>query len=360
MRDRFVILRAAAVVLAVLLAVDCWGDPPSISSLATNTRLTAEEQESVQTYVTFWCEQLTAGKDSPDSVRTARRRLLEPLRGDLATAAFLDEYGRRLIPLLESVIDDGNAHVSANALIIVSQLGTERALDALLKRSNVRDEPKGQVRLRAARGCKDLLENQNLDSVSARMITLAARRLRDAARAEDDTLILRHQLQAILAADLARLGDKQREQIRGYLVEALQGTAQRAIEAPAEANPSGMGLFEATYPVLVETRNAYLRLDLTSQQTFGQQMGPCLGRLLAVPGAQWEAAQNAPRCKEQCGKVVHLCERFLTTLDAFVRGNDGPPETDLKGAWDAGNADRYRQDLGRWESVLGRSPYQTS
>lgn len=360
MRYRFVISRAAAVILAAMVVAESRAVPPSISNLATNTAFTAQEQESIQTYATYWSGQLAAGDDDPDSVRTARRRLLEPLRGDLASAMFLDEYGRKAIPLLEEVISNGNPHVSVNALIVLSQLGTERSLDALLKRSNSREEPRQEIRLRAARGCSDLLESESLRTVSARVFTLAARRLRDAAKAEEHPLILRHQLQAILAADQPYVASQQRRQIRDYLVEALQSTAQRAIERPLDADPSGMDLFEATYPVLVEARDVYLKLDLAAQENFGRAMGPCLGRLLQIPPAQWEAGQTAPQCKEQCGKIIHLCERFLTTLDSFVRGGGGSnsPNTDLRAAWAANDLEQYGQYLSRWTGLLGRPPYQ--
>ena len=69
MRYRIVILRAAAVILAALIVADGWAVPPSISSLATNTAFTAEEQESIQTYADYWSQQLAAGNDDPDSVR---------------------------------------------------------------------------------------------------------------------------------------------------------------------------------------------------------------------------------------------------------------------------------------------------
>jgi hypothetical protein len=359
MRYRLVVPPAAAVILALLFATAGRATPPSISSLATNTAFTAQEQESIQTYAAYWAGQLAAGNEDPDLVRVARRRLLEPLRGDLASAMFLDQYGRSVIPRLEEVIDEGNPHVSSNALIVLSQIGTEPALDALLRRSNVREEPRTEVRLRAARGCSEVLESESLRTVSSRMIKTAARRLRDAAKAEVDPLTLRHQLEAILAADQPHIDSQQRAEIREYLVEALMSTADRAIEVPPDAEPSGLELFEATYPVLVKARDVYLRLDLAAQESFGRAMGPCLGRLLEIPSAQWQAGQNAPRCKEECGKIIHLCERFLTTLDSFVRSGRGSsaPNTHLRSAWESNNREQYGQDLRLWTGVLQRPPY---
>ncbi|MBD3336950.1 MAG: hypothetical protein GF355_15665 [Candidatus Eisenbacteria bacterium] len=360
MRDRFVLPHAAAVILAALLVADGRAAPPSINSLATNTAFTPREQQSIQTYATYWVEQLAVGNENPQTVRTARRRLLDPLRGDLASAMFLDQYGRRIIPLLEDVIAEGNPHVSSNALIVLSQMGTGDALNALLERANVRQEPRTEVRLRAARGCRDVFQSESLKTVSSRMITPAARRLRDAARAETHPLILRHQLEAILAADQPHIDPQQRVQIRECLVEALMATAERAIEAPPDAEPGGMEFFEATYPALIEARDLYLRLDLSAQQQFGKQIGPTLGRLLEIPSAQWQTGQNAPSCKEQCGKIIHLCERFLTTLDSFVRatGGSSPPDTDLRSAWQSNNREQYGEHLRQWTGVLQRPPYE--
>jgi hypothetical protein len=89
-------------------------------------------------------------------------------------------------------------------------------------------------------------------------------------------------------------------------------------------------------------------------------MGPCLGRLLQIPPAQWEAGQTAPQCKEQCGKIIHLCERFLTTLDSFVRSGSGSdsPNTDLRAAWAGNDLEQYGQYLSQWTGLLGRPPYQ--
>ncbi len=349
------ILRVTGVALSFLVAAGCLADPPSVTGLATKPPpLSQDEKGNIATYAEFWGQKLVEAKDDPEQVKKAHRRLFDPLRIPGVTASFLNEYSRGAIGSLEEAIRVGSPHAAVNSINIVSFLGTESALEMLLDESTLRDEPRQFLRLTAARGCRELLAGERLASVNARKITSAARRLRDAARTEPEKLVLRYQLEAVLSADRADLPEASRRQIRGYLVDAIESVMERCAE---DLEPDhAVELFDATYPVLDTLLEAFLKLDVGSQQDFGQKLGPCLGAVLNVPETRWDDAQTEPGSKTRYGRVINLTEQLLVRVNATL-GASPAINTHLKEAWDAGDTAKYRSDLDRWQAVLSEAPY---
>lgn len=357
MEIRTLTLRAAAAVLTLLFAAVCPADPPSIASLATNRDLSGDERAAIQAYAAFWGGALAGGSaDDAAEVDRATQRLLDPLAVGNATERFRDEYGRALKDSLDQALSGGSEHIAVNATVVVSRLGTERALDTLVGHAAARYEDRWQIRLRAARGARDLLEGDTLRPSSGAKISGAARRLRDAARDEDNPLALAYQLQAILAADLAPLTAAQHGQTRQYLVEALTSTAERA--AAAATIQEADEFYRAAYNVLADLLGRLLSMtDLHQQQEFGRLLGPCLYEFLSVPTAWWDNAQGAANHKDAFRSNISASETALRQIDRFVRSGQGTPDTRLKDAWDANDPDSYGADLALWEDVLKRAPY---
>jgi hypothetical protein len=333
------------------------GDPPPITTaIGASSSLDQGDRAVIDGYAEFWTAALLAGADDPGAVRRVRRSLWDPLGRGGVTEVFRTTYGAALEPGLRRVLAEGNAHTTSVALVVLAKLQTVDALEELLRHVDVNDEPRRHVRLGAARGCSQIFEGDGLSNAKPTKITNAVRQLRDAAMAEPDRLTLRHQLEAILAADDPALPEAARGQIHAAFVATLDATAQRAAAAPSDA----LALLDATYTVLYKIRIALLdptNLDPAAQRNVGRQLGPSLGRMLEVARAHWADIQSTPRAKERFGEIISLCERVLTTTDTFVRPNSSTMNTRLKEYWDQGDEGRYGADLKRWKDILGKPPY---
>ncbi len=348
---RFILRTAAAAAVLFFSATSLAAAPPSIKGLTTGTP-NEQEKQTISEYGAYWCDKLGNSAADPEDIREAKRGLLDPLKQMSVSAAFLNEYDQAILESLVTIIDGEEPQPAVVSLIVLSQLGTDKALEAMLDRSRGSDEPRMHVRLAACRGCKLLLAGNR---INARRVPAATRRLREAAKEESDQNILRHQLGAILVADQPMLTDTQRAQIRGYLVQALDGYSKLASDSDERKVPE---LFDAVYPVLVEVRNSALKLEPQAQREFGKVLGPCLAKLLAVPSVHWEKAQGSPETKDRYGKAIQFCEGFLQRIDLILGGGGGVQQANLKEAWDAGSREQYLEGLATLETVLSRPTYE--
>ena len=80
--------------------------------------------------------------------------------------------------------------------------------------------------------------------------------------------------------------------------------------------------------------------------------------LLKVPETHWDGLQAVKTPDGQPAAVIYLSNQFLSVVDATVRSTGDAPSTNLEEAWNERDRDRYKTELGRWESVLGQRPYQ--
>ena len=343
-----------AVILTIVLTVSTFassrahaqGDPAAITGLTSNrTPFTPDEAARIRAFGTHWVERFTRDNASPENVDDARRRLMEPLRGRGQSDLFLNEYGDIILQGLVASVDRDTAtpHTAANALVIISRIGTERALDALIDRSSVRTTSSTPVRISAARGARELLRQADTSRISIRKRQQVARRLRDAAAAETDAFALRHHLHAIFYCDREGVDQETRAEMLGQLAGALTSVADRSGESVL--------LLDATTAVVFDVLQRFLQLDSTSQGVSARALTPGLMRLLdAYERHGWTAETNqadAGRFSRQVARV----ERCLQTMLPFAHPNRSIPTTNLQAAWAAKDLARFRSELELWKQA---------
>jgi hypothetical protein len=351
---RSAIPRLVAVALCFYVTVAAGAAPPSIASLASATSLSESQQSVIDDYARHWSGIMLTGKDEPDQLRKAQRELIEPLRRGGVSELFRDHYGRALLPTLATVIDESSGQACVSSYLIVSKIGTERALDLMLDRSSIKSEPRRYSRLAAARGCKQLLADADLSRSNLKKnILTASRRLLAAAKVEPDQYALRYQLEALLAAHRATKVPAQQAQVRAHVIDALRTIADRARKGGPTA---GLELIDAAYPVLFELKKAFLDPEALPavQREFARDIGPCLVDLLEVGEAHWKAIQSEPRTKDCFGKVVRFIENFVRTINPFVGPDRASLDTGLFPAWQNDEPDVYKQDIKLMRDALGK------
>lgn len=349
MEPRLSSAHVAAFLLSLVAAATSFADPPAITAIASSRSLTEADRESVDRYASFWMGAFRRAADKPDEVEDARRRLLVPLEGIGVTGTFRDQYTRSLVPEVEGVLDEANGHGAVNAIIVLSRLGTDKALDFLVRRADVRYEDRVYIRLTAARGCGQLLGEYSTELRSTAM-GRAVRSIRDAATNEPVPAVARHQIEAVLAADDARLSAKNRSDIHAAAIGSLCAVAESASEVDHDLAAAKL---KEIYPIVARLRQVFLELnaDASGQKVFGEKLGPCLERILTVATAHWEQAQRAD--KASYAEYIELCESVLPLIDSVVAaGGQAPPSTDLKGAWVADEPERYQADLDKWKTRI--------
>jgi len=324
------------------------GDPGTISGLTANrTPFTNEESARIRAFGEHWVARMTRANAPPRDVDDARRRLMEPLRGRGQSDLFLGEYADVVLPGLVTAIDgaDTSPHVTANALVIISRAGTERALDALIDRASSRQTNATHVRLGAARGARELLRQADTNRISVRKRQQVARRLREAAAAESDPFVLRHHLHAIFYCDHDNVDNEARAELLGHLSGALTAVAGRASESVL--------LLDATSPIVFEILREFLRRDLPAQTVTGRALTPGMMRLLeAYQEHAWSAPVNdTGPDRGRFARQIARIERSLQTMLPFAHPGRSVPASNLEAAWLANDADRFRSELDLWKQA---------
>ena len=184
-------------VIAWFLACSAAATPPTVNNLTGLTSFTQQQRQDIADYTQYWFDALTSVEEGAVAgVAAARRRLLEPAR--LSTTEFRLEYSNALVPRLESAVAGDNQHCAVNALTVLQELGTDRALMAAIHFCDKSNEKRMSIRLMASRVCRKLMTGRN---VSATRVRTALRALVTAVEAEDDGIVLRRQLEALLSVN---------------------------------------------------------------------------------------------------------------------------------------------------------------
>ena len=350
MRSVSAFLRVLAVTLSVMVAAAAVGAPPPITNLAQKVDLTPQDRQSIREYSAHYGGIIQNGHSQPESVLEARQKLLEPLRVPRVRETFLDAYSRELSDVLEPAINGTSPHAASNALIILSQLGTESSLEKLTSRCSMRDEPRWTIRLRAAGGCGDLLQSRQL-MVNPRAITGAARRLRDAALQEPHPLVLRRQLEGIFAGDRPSLDPGTRRQLFEYVSAAMKAAAERAADPQLDAQ-SAVEIMDAVHSVLARIKIALTSIvDPSLQRPLVRELVDPTLQLLHVPLAHWAPLHEDEALEAEVRQMVEQGERMLETI-ALFSGTRAPNGINLQQSWSTGNREQYEQELQTWKQQL--------
>lgn len=271
--------------------------------------------------------------------------LLRPLRQSRGIRGeFRFRYAQAALPALREIIAAEDLHAAINAVLVLSMLGTDDAMQEMLRRANVNLEPRWQVRLRAATGCQVLLNEGDLQTIK---LGRYVRDLSRAAQQETRHLVLRRLFEAMAAAKIPEARDE--------MVKALATVVQRIAEQedkPSDLVPayrSAVSLLRAEFVELLD--------DAEALRTVGAKLNPVLGDFLEAAYKQWNVAQQDPEIKEIYGNAIKASEWLLKIVDPQVRRVERAPQTDAGGAWRARDRDRYERDLHTWTGILEDPPY---
>jgi hypothetical protein len=328
--------------------------------------LTPAQITVLKTFTDHWTGVLKDPKSQPEDVERARGELIRPLDGSNALVASPDfriNYSKLVVSALEDAIRMDNVHAATNAVRVLAQLGTDRAINVLILQADKQNEERWQYRLRAANGCQTILKSGLLEPAK---VVEAVKKLHDATGREDHNDVLRHQFAAIIAAAnptppgggssaATPLTPEDRQKIRDVLIT----TSAEAVDRFRNGG-KGEPPLAAVNPAIVDLRDKFLSpgSSLDEKKAMGKKLGPMLGKVLEIALDHWQDGHANERAKNFYGTAVGTCEGFLLRIDTQIRSGDQSPPDKLHGAWEAGNKDAFVAGLTLWQNILNQPPYE--
>jgi hypothetical protein len=357
-RRRSLTLLLSAFALASFLAwpAACQAPPqPLPLDLIGQVQLNAEQEKRVCEYVKYYADMLNSSDSKPGEIEKARDELIRPLNqpnaASLVKPAFRGTYARCAVTEMENALNGGDVFRAVNAMLVLAQVGTDRAANALLQHIDPQAQPQWQIRLRAADSLRMLLQGGTLD---ARKVVEVSRRVREAVDREEDGRVLYRHLSALQAADEAVQQPGDHSTIRGLIGESIKAGVKRAVAQP---EPSREALV-AVGSALVRLREGFTRFSKQEAEGIGAQIGPSLHDLLAYAQAHWDKAQSDPGLTKPMSVIVASSEGLLQYIDNVLPKSRPTPSSDMNNAWKSKDKPKYEQGLSNWQSVVTKPPYK--
>lgn len=327
---------------------------PLSVTLITSVALKPEEIDQVKAFVKYYADLMNAPNSTPSDVERARNELVyafvQPTSRTMSPN-FRGTFSSAVVPEMETALKGKDIHRATNAALVLAHVGSDRASSALAYAADIQNQPQWQVRLEAASSVRLLLLGRTLES---RRVVPVVRSLSDAASREDNGLVLRHQLGALIAADNPTVTPNDLEKVRELQTATLKSVAMRL----KQANSADASNIAAIVSLVVHLRD-HFPTSFTSkeQKENGDELGPTLGALLEWALAHWDDAHADPTLARAMGSLVGACEALLQRMDPIMTSRP-VPATDMNAAWKAGDKAKFEVGLKAWQEVLAKAPYK--
>jgi hypothetical protein len=323
-------------------------------NIISSNSLTAQDRQQIAEYVNMGLALMTANPPKIEDVERARQHLLQPFTAPGVSLAFREDYSQAVVPPLAKLVPNANMHLAVNALGVLANLGTSRAMDVLLHHANKDGESRWQIRLRAAAGCLAIIEARTLPP---NRVVAAARRLRDAAANEDHSYTLLQQLTAIDRCDHTTLSPSERAQVRDLLVTAVSGAVD-SLTRRGNLDQQPL-MLEAIVKAVAMVRTKFLDQSVpqTEKLAMGKKIAPSLAQVLNHVNNTWDRGRADESTQRVYNSLVTGCESFMELIEKQVQPQQRT-SGQLRGAWETGNRQQYEAGLKNWQDTLATPPYR--
>lgn len=313
--------------------------------LVERARLTDDDLRLIQQYVERYKAALGNTKD-PNAVRVARNNLIEPLTNPEASVDFRIRYSEILVPLLDPLSQDKDDFIASNAVRILGELATPRAIERI---TSAMTDKRPAVRFSAAYAAQRTFENvkpprsPGLTSEQAKgLIDLIAARV----SAEDDANVAQELVSAFEAA--AEIPSSQLKDVRAHAV----ANAARSVAARAKAM-DGKTEIASGWRMVIWRANRLARTALT-QAPAGEprlspealkQVGGLAGHSLALALRRHAAGVASAPERELLVQIVALAEASYYFAHSARGGGQNIVDKRLGQTLQAGDDARFRTDV---------------
>lgn len=343
-------LRILVCLLVLAVEASCHGQSPSSLGLGITSavELNDEQRRLVTAYAEYWTAQLTSADSDAEEVEQARQELMRPLRAvGRPSPAFRFEYSTVVVPALEPLLkNDSRPHATLNAAIVLGELASRSALNALIEQSDINRQPDRELRIQASMNVAKALIRFGNDSnvLQPRDLGPLLRGLRRAAENEEDGIVLRHLLRGLQAVNTA--------EAQGFTIAALESVAEKI-----EAHEGGVSpLIRPFYEAINRFRATYVTdLSPTEKTEVGRSIGPIIADFFSIVASLWEVGHASEEMRTRAAGPLRTCESFAKLVVVNEGGN--PPNTTLRQLWEDGNKEEFSRQVNEWLEVLRRPPF---
>jgi len=306
-RHRIAILLTLACAFAILAPARA--QQPLPANVVQAPALSPDAAKQVADYVADPLKKLESAEFK--DIKSARERLLEPLKTSGVSVAFRAEYTRLLLPSLSKLASGPSELNAVNALRIMGEIATSDALDELDKRTKDQNPP---VRYAAISGVAHVLDSIRDNPVPA----ILQGRATDTVGKLGELLSV--EVNPEIAAAIARALTKQftleRQGFEPVRIQALAALT-KGVKARAAALAVNGASPTPQLPLLVaictEARNAMaqanpnLQLNAQGKLEVAEIAGDCMAVLLRAV----KAGQIAPGDREFAAQLADTAESVI-------------------------------------------------
>jgi len=326
------------------------------ATLGATAPLSEAQKEALERFASKHVDTIKDGNDS-EKVEEARAALVTPSRDPAASPAFRKAYAVMLLAELGPTVKGRDVRRAINAMQVLRFTRTQDGLDAIIERTAPGSESEVGKRIAAAGLVIDAIED--LDAGNAYYET-AARRLKEAAIAETDSIAMQQKLAAIATA--ARRKDLPPESARAVRKQLIDGLAAiaKSVRASSKADMRVMALQRA----LIGVRNDLLEMSGAERTAVAKVLAPALADLVAAASAQWASAHDQPALSQSYGSVMNSCEVLLRLIDrserasAYTGTKSDADARVLTPAWEAKDKSKFDAESKKWSDIVGAAPYR--
>jgi hypothetical protein len=339
----------AAVVVAGAIATPARSQaPPPIGSITGLSAQPSDAQRSIiRRNAEYWCRQLVA--DDAAKVNEARGKLIQPLRDRLTTIVFRNTFAVELLPNLRPILERPDKPMSSMvAMQVLGLLGTENAMEELMKHCHRPVEDRVALRIWAAKGFRLVLErsvDRDQGAIPAPKVSRYIRQLGRAIDQEDDWRVLYWQLDALAALDHPVAAEVE---LAGF----------DSVTGRIGANPQMADLIRALRPALLSFRQRFLQLQANPQEqrALGIEIARRLLESVELVDTHWDACAADESMGAVGREIVQISAQQLQFIDSNL-GNFAVGQTTLEDALQRGDRQLFQKDLQRLREILNRPPY---
>lgn len=316
-----------------------------INSIISHRDLSTQQKEDIEMYAQGWAKAMLT--DDAEMITEARRNLSDPFdeRWKMSNTSRM-YYGEALLLAFEPFFAKENENVmaTANAIQVLSLLGTERGVTTLMQHASSNFEDRPAVRHWASAGLETSFKSGRLP---LSRLEGAATLLADAASREPLWYVTSRQFQSL--ESLHRVPGLRRTEklaIQALSMQLQASAISNIVEAISlEEGASDQMRGVRTALSLLRIQLIEPRIDSTLREDTITSMMPVLVRILQVAANHAKTARNSEYLISAYGGVIQ-------TADAMLRRHAGgrdQNEVSLREAWESGDDLVLSEVIRHWQ-----------
>ncbi|MDP6987726.1 MAG: hypothetical protein QGG74_06750 [Phycisphaerales bacterium] len=349
---------SSTVVILLVAAAAFAGDvraPGNLSSLSKKDLLSSTDEEAVAAFVDLHASRLRDG-DATERPK-ARAKLLADvygISGRRATPLFRELYAAQLIPKLKAIMTTSDTPQRIAAAQVAGGLGTDSAVNFLIRHVEPAQQPTDAVRLWTAASMRPLIAHAN---VTPSRLNQSIETLGRAAMAEPGWPVLRQQLETIAAAMSNQRGeDGGQADLMGIALAQQSAVLLKVVE---RLKGGDLDMVLVLEPHMQHIQQQFLdQGDPDTLRALSLKTVPALSGLYDAILTNWDAIRKDQRIAQIAGRTLEKTEVMIVLMDNFLTDQSNATAPEYEGALLGNNRAAIEAGKAKWGGIAEGRIYQ--